>query len=55
MEAKIKHLVETTPNDNVLGAAVRALYWAERSMNEVKDDPNQLTLDQLITEAQNDK
>lgn len=51
MEAKIKQLVETTPNDNALGAAVRALYWAERSMNEVKDDPNQLTLDQLINES----
>lgn len=53
MEAKIKQLVETTPNDSVLGAAVRALYWADRNMNEVQDNPNQLTLDQLINESNN--
>ena len=43
MEARIKQLVENTPNDIELGAAVRALYWADRNMNEVID-PNQLSL-----------
>ena len=53
MEAKIKQLVETTPNDSQLGAAVRALYWKEAKINEVVNDPNQMTLDQMIREAQN--
>lgn len=53
MEAKIKQLVETTPNDSQLGAAVRALYWSNRKMNEVVENPNQLTLDQLINESNN--
>lgn len=52
MDARIKQLVEQTPNDNQLGAAVRALYWADRKINEVVD-PNQTTLDQLIRESNN--
>lgn len=51
MEAKIKHLVETMPNDMELGKAVRRLYWDSQKINEVKVDPNQITLDQLIAEA----
>jgi hypothetical protein len=50
MDARIKQLVEQTPNDSQLGSAVRAMYWAERNMNEVVD-PNQITLDQLINES----
>ena len=28
---KVLDLIETTPNDQELGAAVRALYWASMS------------------------
>ena len=52
METQIKQLVERYPNDIELGAAVRALYWAQRNVNEVTD-PNQITLDQLISESNN--
>jgi hypothetical protein len=51
MEAQIKRLVETMSNDMELGKAIRSLYWTEQKINEVKVDPNQITLDQLIAES----
>lgn len=50
MDAQIKKLVEQTPNDAQLGAAIRSLYWAQRNVNEVTD-PQQITLDQMINEV----
>ena len=47
---QIKKLVETTPNDSELGAKVREMYWASRNVNEVKVDPNQMDLEQMIKE-----
>ena len=53
MDAQIKSLVERTPNDSELGRQIRAMYWANRNMNEVAVDPNQVTLDQMINEIKN--
>ena len=53
MDNRIKALVEQTPNDNVLGQKIRQMYWADRKLNEVSDDPNQITLDQMINEVKN--
>ena len=52
MDARIKSLVERTPNDSELGKAIRAMYWAERNMNEVVN-PNQITLTDMINEVKN--
>ena len=52
MDNKIKRLVEQTPNDSELGKAIRAMYWAERNVNEVVD-PNQITLTDMISEIKN--
>ena len=53
MDSQIKSLVERTPNDSELGRQIRAMYWANRNMNEVINDPNQVTLDQMINEVKN--
>jgi hypothetical protein len=55
MEEQIKRLVENTSNDIELGAAVRQLYWKNAKINEVKVDPRQITLDQLIAETKKEK
>lgn len=47
---QIKKLVETEPNDSKLGAKIRQLYWQHRNVNEVKVDPNQIDLEDMIRE-----
>jgi len=52
MNQTILKLVEQNPNDAVLGAAVRALYWKHVN-NQTTFDPNQITLDQMIADVNN--
>lgn len=50
---QIKQLIETTPNDQILGEKIRKLYWQEKNVNEVNIDPNQIDLEDMINEIKN--
>lgn len=47
---QIKKLIETTPNDSELGGKIREMYWNSKNINEVKVDPNQIDLEDMIQE-----
>lgn len=51
---QIKQLIETTPNDQILGEKIRKLYWQEKNVNEVNIDPNQIDLEDMINEIRQD-
>jgi hypothetical protein len=51
---QIKQLIETTPNDQMLGGKIRELYWKSKGINEVKIDPNQIDLEDMINEMSQD-
>lgn len=51
---QIKQLIETTPNDQMLGEKIRELYWKSKGINEVKINPNQIDLEDMINEMSQD-
>ena len=56
---KIKEAVASNPNDSILGATVRRIIQEELALEameffDANPNPNQYTLDQMITEVEND-
>ena len=56
---KIKEAVASNPNDSILGATVRRILQEELALEameffDANPNPNQYTLDQMITEVEND-
>jgi|TARA_R110002073_G_scaffold313422_1_gene485389 hypothetical protein len=56
---KIKEAAASNPNDSILGATVRRILQEELALEameffDANPNPNQYTLDQMITEVEND-
>ena len=56
---KIKEAAASNPNDSILGATVRRILQEELAIEameffDANPNPNQYTLDQMITEVEND-
>ena len=54
---RIKEASASNPNDSILGATVRRIMQEELALEAMESydaNPNQYTLDQMITEVEND-